>query len=148
VATSEDPSRHPIVVGIDGSESSLHAVRWAVHQAELTGSPLEVIMTWEWPPSYGWPLPLPSEYDPASDTEKLVTDATAEVREAHPDLDIRIRVVEGHPAPVLVEASRGADLLVVGSRGHGEFAGMLLGSVSEHCVTNAHCPVVVFRDHQ
>jgi nucleotide-binding universal stress UspA family protein len=148
VTTSEDPSPHPIVVGIDGSEPSLHAVRWAARQAELTGSPLEVIMTWEWPASYGWPLPLPSDYDPASDAEKLVTEATAEVRKVHPDLQIRIRVVEGHPAPTLVEASRGADLLVVGSRGHGEFAGMLIGSVSEHCVTNAYCPVVVFRDRQ
>ena len=51
-----------------------------------------------------------------------------------------------HPAPVLVEASKGADLLVVGSRGHGEFVGMLIGSVSEYCVTNAHCPVLVHRD--
>jgi nucleotide-binding universal stress UspA family protein len=146
VTTSEDPSPHPIVVGIDGSEPSLHAVRWAARQAELTGFPLEVIMTWEWPASYGWPLPLPAEYDPASDAKKLVDDAMAAIRESHPGLDIRIRVLEGHPAPTLVEASRGADLLVVGSRGHGEFAGMLLGSVSEHCVTNAHCPVVVFRD--
>jgi nucleotide-binding universal stress UspA family protein len=55
-------------------------------------------------------------------------------------------IEEGHPAPLLVEASRGAALLVVGSRGHGEFAGMLLGSVSEHCVSNAHSPVVVVRD--
>jgi len=55
-------------------------------------------------------------------------------------------VVEGHAAPVLLEAARGASLLVVGSRGHGEFTGMLLGSVSEHCVTHARCPVVVVRD--
>jgi nucleotide-binding universal stress UspA family protein len=53
--------------------------------------------------------------------------------------------VSGHPAPILVEASKGADLLVVGSRGHGEFVGMLLGSVSEHCAMNAHCPVLVHR---
>lgn len=148
MTTSEDPSPHPVVVGIDGSEPSLRAVRWAARQAELTGSPLEVVMTWEWPNSYGWAMPLPSEYNPAADAEKLVGDASAELRKVHPDLDIRVRVVEGHPAPILVEASRGADLLVVGSRGHGEFAGMLLGSVSEHCVTNAHCPVVVFRERQ
>jgi nucleotide-binding universal stress UspA family protein len=55
-------------------------------------------------------------------------------------------VIEGHPAPALIEASRGADLFVLGSRGHGEFVGMLLGSVSEHCVTHAHCPVLVLRD--
>jgi len=53
--------------------------------------------------------------------------------------------VQGHPAPVLVEASKGADLLVIGCRGHGEFAGMLIGSVSEFCATNAHCPVLVHR---
>jgi nucleotide-binding universal stress UspA family protein len=54
-------------------------------------------------------------------------------------------VVEGHPAPVLVEASKAADLLVVGNRGHGEFVGMVIGSVSEHCAANAHCPVLVHR---
>jgi nucleotide-binding universal stress UspA family protein len=59
---------------------------------------------------------------------------------------VRTEVVEGHPALVLVEVSNGADLLVVGNRGHGGFAGMLLGSVSEHCVTHAHCPVLVMRD--
>ncbi len=148
MTTSEDPSPNPIVVGIDGSEASLHAVRWAARQAELTGSPLELIMTWQWPGTYGWALPLPSGYNPASDAEKLASEATAELRTAHPDLDMHIRVLEGHPAPLLVEASRDADLLVVGSRGHGEFAGMLLGSVSEHCVTNAHCPVLVFRDRE
>ena len=60
-------------------------------------------------------------------------------------MNIDPRVVSGHPAPILVEASKGADLLVVGSRGHGEFVGMLIGSVSEYCATNAHCPVLVHR---
>ena len=60
-------------------------------------------------------------------------------------MSIDPRVVNGHPAPILVEASKGADLLVVGSRGHGEFVGMLIGSVSEYCATNAHCPVLVHR---
>jgi nucleotide-binding universal stress UspA family protein len=63
----------------------------------------------------------------------------------HPGISVQATIVEGRPAMVLVEASERADLLVVGSRGHGEFAGMLLGSVSEHCVTNAHCPVLVLR---
>jgi nucleotide-binding universal stress UspA family protein len=57
-----------------------------------------------------------------------------------------LKLVEGHPAPVLIQESSGADLLVVGSRGHGEFIGMLIGSTSEHCVANAHCPVVVVRE--
>ena len=69
----------------------------------------------------------------------------ASVRATYPDLSIDPRVVSGHPAPILVEASKGADLLVVGSRGHGEFVGMLIGSVSEYCAANAHCPVVVHR---
>jgi len=60
-------------------------------------------------------------------------------------VEIDTLVVEGHPAEVLVEASSHADLLVVASRGHGQFGGMLLGSVSQHCATHAHCPVVIVR---
>ena len=67
------------------------------------------------------------------------------LRAEHPGLVVDPRIVEGHPAPVLVETSKDADLLVVGSRGHGEFVGMLIGSVSAYCVTNAHCPVLVYR---
>ena len=64
---------------------------------------------------------------------------------AHPDLSVHAHAIEGHPSEVLVEASRHAALLVVASRGHGSFSGMVLGSVSQHCVTHAACPVVVFR---
>jgi nucleotide-binding universal stress UspA family protein len=135
-----------IVVGVDGSPSSLTAVEWAVGQAELTGAGLEVLMTWDWPNSYGWSLPVPSDYDPAHDAETTLDRVLEPVRQAHPGVTIESGVKEGHPAPLLVEASRGAALLVVGSRGHGEFAGMLLGSVSEHCVSNAYCPVLVMRD--
>ena len=138
---------HRIVAGIDGSSSSVAVLEWAARQAELTGSSLEVMTTWEWPSSYGWTLPFPDEYDPAADARKVLDGVLKAVQSAHPDVAFHSFVVESHPAPALVEASRGADLLVVGSRGHGEFAGMLLGSVSEHCVTNAHCPVLVFRDH-
>ncbi len=134
-----------IVVGVDGSESSLRALMWAAHQAELTGARLEVITTWEWPTTYGAPVPYPAAWDPSADAQKVLREATEPVRKEHPDVDIDLTVVEGHAAPALVEASRGADLLAVGSRGHGEFVGMLLGSVSEHCVSNAHCPVLVLR---
>ncbi len=143
--SSQADSSHRIVVGLDGSTSSVEAAEWAARQAELTGATLEVLMTWEWPASYGWSLPLPPEYDPAHDSEDMFDKAMTPVRAAHPTVTIQSKVLEGHPAPLLVEASRGADLLVVGSRGHGEFAGMLLGSVSEHCTANAHCPVLVFR---
>jgi nucleotide-binding universal stress UspA family protein len=134
-----------IVVGCDGSPSSAGALEWAARQAQLTGSTLEVIMTWQWPPSLGWSLPVPDDFDPEADVRQVLEDAVAPVRERHPAVPIETTVENGHPAPVLVEASKGADVLVVGSRGHGEFAGMLIGSVSEYCTTRAHCPVLVHR---
>ena len=145
--TTEQETAHRIVVGVDGSPSSINALGWAVEQADRTGAALDVLMTWEWPQSYGWSM-VPNDFEPARDCEKVLDDALGPIRRAHPEIPIRSSVLEGHPAPLLVEASRGADLLVVGSRGHGEFAGMLLGSVSEHCVTNAHCPVLVLRDRK
>jgi nucleotide-binding universal stress UspA family protein len=134
-----------VVVGVDGSASSDQALEWAIRQAQLTGLRLDAIITWDWPHSYGWAVPFPQEWNPQADAQKTLDEALEPVRQAHPDMVINPMVVEGHAAPVLVEASRQARLLVVGSRGHGEFAGMLLGSVSQHCVTNAHCPVVVVR---
>ena len=83
------------------------------------------------------------DYDPAGDTQKSVDAIVDKVRSACPSVPIQSTVVEGHPARVLVEQSHGAEMLIVGSRGHGEFPGMLLGSVSQHCVTSAHCAVVV-----
>jgi len=139
------PGTGKIVVGIDGSPSSLDALAWAARQADLTGSSLEIVMTWEWPSSYGWAVPIPNDFDPEEDVRKGLETALEGVRAEYPGLSIDPRVVSGHPAPILVEASKGADLLVVGSRGHGEFVGMLIGSVSEYCATNAHCPVLVHR---
>jgi nucleotide-binding universal stress UspA family protein len=136
----------PIIVGVDGSTSSLAALDWAARQGSLAREPLVVILTWEWPPSLGWSPPVPDTYDPVADAEHVLDEAVTAARVAHPEVEIRASVTEGRAAPTLVEASRGASLLVVGSRGHGGFAGMLLGSVSQHCVTNAHCPVVVVRD--
>ena len=102
-------------------------------------------MTWEWPSSYGWAVPIPDDFDPEADVRQAVDTAIAGLRAEHPDLVVDASLVNGHPAPALVEASKEADLLVVGSRGHGEFVGMLIGSVSTYCVTNAHCPVLVHR---
>jgi nucleotide-binding universal stress UspA family protein len=134
-----------IVVGVDGSPSSLEALSWGARLADLTGSTLEVITSWEWPASYGWAVPSPVDFDPESDIKRMLDAAIEHVHAAYPGLRIEPRVVSGHPAPVLVDASKGADLLVVGSRGHGEFVGMLIGSCSEHCATNAHCPVLIYR---
>lgn len=135
-----------IVVGIDGSPSSKSALAWAAEQARLTRSRLLVVATWHLPFSYGFAPNWPSDVDLASDTASVLEDSVAEVLGENPDIEMATEVIEGHPAPVLTELSKTATLVVVGSRGHGEFAGMLLGSVSEFLTTHAHCPVVVIRD--
>jgi nucleotide-binding universal stress UspA family protein len=132
-----------IVVGFDGSSESRSALEWAARQAELTGLSLEIVAAWEWPSSLGW-APMPG-YDPVAETQKLLEPTLESLRTSRPVISAGWKVVQGHPALVLVNESRSAELLVVGSRGHGEFVGMLIGSTSEYCVANAACPVVVFR---
>jgi nucleotide-binding universal stress UspA family protein len=134
-----------IVVGIDGSQASLDALMWAARQASLTDAVLEIVMTWEWPTSLGWAVPIPDDFDPEADVRQTLDAAVSSVASAYPGVSVDARVVNGHPAPTLVAASAHAELLVVGSRGHGQFVGMVLGSVSEHCVNNAACPVLVHR---
>src|SRR6185437_13261862 len=138
-------TRRPIVAGVDGSESSLAALRWAMRQAELTGAPLEIVSAWEWPVSWGWQPPIPPGYDPADEARRQLDKAISAVLTPGDATEARRTVIEGNPAPVLEALSKTADLIVIGSHGHGEFAGMLLGSVSQHCITHCHCPVVVIR---
>ena len=102
------PGDGRIVVGIDGSPTSLRALEWAARQAELTGSVLEPIVAWEWPTSYGWAVGLPAEFSPEADAKKVLDEAVAPVLPRTPRYRIEARVVEGHPAPVLVEASNGS----------------------------------------
>ena len=100
-----------IVVGIDGSPSSLDALSWAARQADLTGSGLEVVMTWEWPLSAGWAMPVPDDFDPEEDVRHSLESAVAAVRAEHPGLDIDSRaVVHGHPVldPGRIVEGRGA----------------------------------------
>jgi len=145
MTSASDSGRPRIVVGVDGSPSSISALTWAAHQAELTGARLDAVTAWQWPSKYQW-VRTPPDYDPAADTRASVDAIIDEVRSACPSVPIQSKVVEGHPARVLVEESQGAEMLVVGSRGHGEFPGMLLGSVSQHCANSAHCAVVLRRD--
>ena len=134
--------RPVVLVGVDGSDEGAEAVAWAADYATLSGGVLELIIAWHWPPSYGYPMPIP-DYDPELVSRTVVEKAAAQV--SLPPEQLRTTVVGGAPAQRLVEASAYADLLVVGSRGHGGFSGLLLGSVSGHCVHHAHCPVVVVR---
>ena len=135
-----------IVVGVDGSESSKEALTWAARQAKLTGAPLTALSAWQdtsiWGRSPGW---LPG-VDPATATGEALEEIIGEVLGSEHDIDLQTTVVEGHPGPVLTEESKSASLIVVGRSGHGEFVGMLLGSVSEFLATHSHCPVTIVRD--
>jgi nucleotide-binding universal stress UspA family protein len=140
-----------IVVGVDHSESAKAALRFAFEEAQMRQAPLRPVHAWQFgyigAPGIESSIPVlgaePSEHHAAADA---ALDAT--VRETIPDpggVTIERRVVEGAAAAVLVEESREADLLVVGSRGHGGFAQLLLGSVSQQCAHHAECPVVIVR---
>lgn len=141
---SAQPSGPRIVVGVDGSQPSLDALHEAVKYAKLLGASIEAITTWTYPVSMG-PYAAangPSFEDIAKETmEQALTDAFGEQR---PE-GLSAVVAFGHPAQVLVEHSAGAELLVLGSRGRGGFAGLLLGSVSSECASHAKCPVLIVR---
>jgi nucleotide-binding universal stress UspA family protein len=132
-----------IVVGVDGSAASVQALRWAVAQAELTSARVQAVLTWSNPAQAGFDIYIPV-VDWAALGRRILETALEEAGDGAP-LDVETVVRQGHPAQVLVEVSAGAQLLVVGSRGHGGFAGLLLGSVSEHVIAHASCPVLVIR---
>jgi nucleotide-binding universal stress UspA family protein len=135
---------HRIVVGVDGFESSKAALRWAIHQAELTGAAVEAVTAWHIPVGTGL-VPVSDMPDYQDDAFSVLGEAIAEMAVVDPDVQICPRVVEGRAGQVLVDAAEGADLLVVGSRGHGGLAEALLGSVGQYCVHRAPCPVVIMR---
>jgi nucleotide-binding universal stress UspA family protein len=136
---------HRIVVGVDGSGSSMAALAWAVQQARLTGAVVEAVTAWEFPSAYGYAVPV-LDVDFEELATRTVRDAIAEVMAGADAGSIRYKVVEGNAAKVLIDESAGADLLVVGSRGHGGFVEALLGSTGQHAVHHATCPVVVIRE--
>lgn len=136
------PSRRRIVVGVDGSPASLDALRTAAKVAPVFDAELDAVIAWHYPVNNAM-APMISEYDPAADAATVIRAAVDEAFAGRPPAGLRELRQEGHPARVLLDASAGAELLVVGSRGHGGFAGLLLGSVSAHCVEHARCPVLV-----
>jgi nucleotide-binding universal stress UspA family protein len=134
-----------IVVGVDGSAVSVRAMRWALGQAEATGAVVEAVIAWNIPTGYGVGPTVIDGEDVAGIAEQSLAAAVDEASAAHPGVSAQRWVLRGDPAAVLVDQAKDADLLVVGSHGHGSFAGALLGSVSQHCVQHAACPVVVVR---
>ena len=137
-----------IAVGVDGSHGSVLAVEWAMQEAQLTGAAVVAVTAWSWPQSYGWGAPLPADLDMQGDARTILHQVVDPIRARYPAGELISEVVEGHPAQAMADVSKSADLLVIGSRGHGELAGALLGSVGEYCVTHASCPVVILRSPQ
>jgi len=142
---SASPTRtQKIVVAVDGSPSSQLALRWAVAQGAATGGEVHAVTAWHLPDVYGWGAVI-DDVDWAENGRTVLEQAIKEALDPTTADRVHRHVVEGHAAAVLLDAAADADLLVVGSRGHGGFAGMLLGSVSQHLVAHAPCPVVVVR---
>ena len=141
-----------IIAAVDGSPSSMSALRWAIRQATLTGATVDAVMAWHYPAAasgYGWaPTGMEGSFDFKVNAEEVLADAISSAADPGSGIPVHPFVVEGIPAQVLLDAADGADLLVVGSRGHGGFTEALLGSVSQHCVHHAHCPVVVIRGQE
>ncbi|HZT53981.1 MAG TPA: universal stress protein [Gaiellaceae bacterium] len=138
-----------IVVGVDRSAAAKEALRWAGEEARLRGAALRVVHAWQFPVAaveagfggayYGELLETLRR-----DAEALVEQLCAEAGVPE-GVEVQRVAVEAAPAQALVDAAAEADLLVVGSRGHGGFAGLLLGSVSQQCAQHAPCPVVIVR---
>jgi nucleotide-binding universal stress UspA family protein len=129
-----------VVVGVDGSPGSQHALDFALAEARLRGARVQAVMAWQMPAMVDPQVTL-EDFDPEGWSRAGLDKALAAASSR--GVPIEGRLVQGHPAGILIAAAANADLLVVGSRGHGGFVGALLGSVSHRCVAHATCPVVV-----
>jgi len=136
-----------VIVGVDGSAESAAALEWAARYAAAMGASITAVLAWHYPPAGLAPAahPQPLTDDVRAQLQHVLDTSVAGIAGRLPDGSVQTRIAYGHPAQVLTAESADADLLVVGNRGHGGFTGMTVGSVSMHCVTNSHCPVVVVR---
>ena len=141
-----------IVVGTDGSGHADRALAWAIDEAKLRGARIHVVSAWHVPAMvYGGPGLVPTASVPIEETfRRAAEDAAAAALDqvGAAGVDAEADVVEGQAADALIDAATDADLLVVGSRGHGGFVGLLLGSVSAQCAHHARCPLVIVRSPQ
>ena len=135
-----------IVVGVDGSPGARRALEWALDEAALRSATVVAVHAWQLPYVVSTPLgvvSVPVDDDATAEAEAELAAAIDEVAAAHPSITVERQVVFGSPAATLIEAGQDAALIVVGSRGHGGFAGLLLGSVSHQLAHHAPCPVVI-----
>ena len=135
-----------IVVGIDASEHAVRALRWALHQARLTGAEVELVYAFEGPDMGAYPgyRPTVNDEDVRQAVSQIIEDALERASDGDTQgVEVRRTIASGSPAAVLRDTAAGADLLVVGARGLGGFKGLVMGSVSHQVVGHAPCPVVV-----
>ncbi|MFL6138385.1 MAG: universal stress protein [Frankiaceae bacterium] len=146
VSTDHAARINKVVVGVDGSPSSLAALRWAYDQAVAHDAKLHAVMAWtQGPATVSAGMPRVPDLAPEETARRVLDEAVAEVVGKGRDDLVERFVVPGSPTKVLLDRAGDADLLVVGSRGIGGFAGLLLGSVSQQVTQHARCPVVVIR---
>jgi nucleotide-binding universal stress UspA family protein len=146
MTTGTGPARG-IAVGVDGSDCSREALAWAVDEARVRDCPLTVVHAW-YHPAMTAGFELAGYADPAAleaQARRVVDELVAPWRDRYSDLPIHLTVVDAPPLKALVDASRKVDLLVVGSRGRGGFAELMLGSTSHAVAHHAACPVVIVR---
>ena len=137
-----------VLVGVDGSDSSRTALAWAAAEAADHGAELVVLNVWEHtllPPAGSVSVSEHYVPDPSQRTAEDLRGEITQVLGGEPPVVVQPRLKQGNPAKVLIEESADADLLVVGTRGHGGFSGLVLGSVSQHVAAYARCPVTVVR---
>lgn len=130
----------PIVVGIDGSEGSRAALRWAVDEAEKTDRPVKAVLAWSYLDQPG------GDFDPSfgeEDARRVLAEVVEEAAGDGSDVEIEPVAVCDLPANALLEACDGAAMVVVGARGLGGFKSLLLGSVSQQVAQHAPCPIVI-----
>ena len=142
-----------VVVGVDGSEPGRAALDWALREARLRSAKLLAVHTWAFLPVSSDPFPGVYQHVSVAteeayealrlEAERLLESEVSVAAQAHEGVEFELRAVEGRPAVVLLEAARDADLLVLGTRGHGGFVGLLLGSVSQQCAHHTPCPLVI-----
>lgn len=139
-----DDARPVIVVGVDGSELSIGAARWAARYAKLIGADVIAVTGYDIP----WTIflaPTATEADYAMSAQKALDVSVETALGPDPDVRVEKRLIAQRPAFALTGTAEGAELLVIGSHGRGELPGMHLGSVASFCVHHAPCPVLVFR---
>lgn len=136
-------NRGKIVVGLDGSEPSKAALLWALDLARALKKTVEAITVWEYPMMSSWEAGVFFQWTPEEDAKKVVRSTFSNLFGDQIPQEISTSVREGNAAAVLIDASKNAEILVVGSRGRGGFTGLLLGSVSSACAERCKCPVLV-----